>query len=141
MLSQEQIRELIPHSGTMCLLDGVIAWDETVIRCRSRSHRLPSNPLRRPDGLSAIHLIEYGAQAMAIHGGLLARTHGSSGRPGYLAAIRQVELYTRTLDDVDDDLTIEAERLLDDHSHFLYAFRASAGDRLLAVGRTTVITR
>ena len=47
MLSRARILELIPHQGTMCLLDEVTAWSERAITCRTRSHLAPDNPLRR----------------------------------------------------------------------------------------------
>lgn len=141
MLNQAEIRLLIPHSGCMCLLDEVVSWNEKTIMCRTRSHLSPNNPLRHSDGLSAIHLIEYGAQAMAIHGGLLAKSRGSSARPGYLAAARQVTLHSRWMSDIDAELTVEAEQLVDDSSNFLYSFRVLALGNMLATGRATVITR
>ena len=125
----------------MCLLEEVVAWNEKTITCRTRSHLSPSHPLRCADGLSAIHLIEYGAQAMAIHGGLLAKSRSSSPRLGYLAAARQVTLHIRWINQIDSDLTIEAEQLVEDSSNFLYSFRASAHGDTLATGRATVITR
>ena len=31
----------IPHQGSMCLLDAVLAWDSGQIHCRASSHRQP----------------------------------------------------------------------------------------------------
>lgn len=62
----------IPHQGDMCLLDRVVKWDEQRIQCQAGSHRLGDNPLRSRDRLSAACGIEYAAQAMAVHGALLA---------------------------------------------------------------------
>ena len=42
------------------------------------------------------------------------------------------------LDDVADDLTIRAERLVGDASHVLYSFSIRAGERLLLEGRISV---
>ena len=55
----------------MCLLDEVLTWDATQIRCRSATHRVPDNPLRAHGRLGAVCGIEYAAQAMAVHGALV----------------------------------------------------------------------
>ena len=71
-IDKPEIRTLIPHAGTMCLLDNVIDWDDESIVCVTNTHRDANNPLRRHNQLSAVHALEYGAQAAAIHGGLRA---------------------------------------------------------------------
>src|SRR5205814_1511307 len=43
---QFEIRSLIPHSGSMCLLERVLEWDDRSIVCASNTHRDPINPLR-----------------------------------------------------------------------------------------------
>ena len=50
----------------------VLSWDATRIRCRSATHRSPDNPLRLHGRLGAACGIEYAAQAMAVHGALVA---------------------------------------------------------------------
>ena len=100
-INKAEIRTLIPHSGTMCLLDSVIEWDDRSIVCSSNTHRDPENPLRCDGRLSAVHAFEYGAQAAAVHGGLRARSVGVTAPPGYLAALRDARLHVMRLDDVD----------------------------------------
>ena len=56
----------------MCLLDCVETWDEERIHCRASSHRAMDNPLRVCERLGTACGIEYAAQAMAVHGALLA---------------------------------------------------------------------
>ena len=73
LLAHAELEALIPHAGGMCLLDTVESWDAETIHCRSLSHLRADNPLREKGRLAALHLAEYGAQAMAVHGGLLAR--------------------------------------------------------------------
>jgi predicted hotdog family 3-hydroxylacyl-ACP dehydratase len=96
MLSRARILELIPHQGTMCLLDEVTAWSDATITCRTRSHLSPDNPLRRNGSLHVLCGIEYGLQAAALHGALLA---GRAQSAGYLAALRSVEFLAERLDD------------------------------------------
>ena len=96
----------------MCLLDGVIEWDDASIVCVSETHRDPANPLRRANQLSAVHAFEYGAQAAAIHGGLRAKAEGATAPPGYLAALRDAQLLVDRLDDIASPLEVRAKRLL-----------------------------
>src|SRR5258708_29373344 len=93
LVDKSEIRTLIPHSGTMCVLDGVVQWDDNSIVCVTNTHRVLDNPLRREGRLSAVHALEYGAQAAAVHGGLRARASGTTAPPCYLAALRAVRLH------------------------------------------------
>lgn len=140
MIDRAAITELIPHAQGMCLLDSVEAWDELSIRCTSRSHRDPENPLRSDNRLAALHLCEYGAQAMAVHGGLLARRdHGTKAASGVLAALREVEFAVDHIDDIEELLTVIARKKIGGAGGWLYEFEVSASDRWLARGRVTVI--
>ncbi len=49
-MTKAEIAGLIPHAGAMCLLDGVLEWDEQRVRCVAHSHRDAANPLRLDDG-------------------------------------------------------------------------------------------
>jgi predicted hotdog family 3-hydroxylacyl-ACP dehydratase len=140
-INKAEIRTLIPHSGLMCLLDEVTQWDDRSITCISNTHRDPANPLRRDGRLSALHAFEYGAQATAVHGGLRARSVGAIAPPGYLAALRDARLHVTFLDDVRSPLRICASRLFGDGANTVYECRISAGDRLIAEGRVTIVQR
>ncbi len=125
----------------MCLLDGVEEWDEQRIVCISQSHLDPNNPLRTQQGLSSIHGVEYGAQAMAVHGGLLARDSGQRLPFGYLAALRQVEFEVDWLHEIKGPLRVEATRLIGQGGQFIYQIMVLGRDRLLLTARATVMTR
>src|ERR1700688_1204625 len=71
-LNRAWIESRIPHHGRMCLLDEVIAWSDARVSCRSGTHREADNPLRADGKLGIACGIEYAAQAMAVHGALLA---------------------------------------------------------------------
>lgn len=134
----------IPHSGAMCLLDGVEAWDDTRIRCTATSHRDPRNPLRSRGRLASACGIEYAAQAMAVHGALVdgGRGDGSNDaqpRVGFLASVRGVEAHVARLDTFAAPLTIEAERLSGDGTSVLYAFTVRCGAQALLSGRAAVM--
>ncbi len=139
MLPKSDWATLIPHAGSMCLLDDVVAWDADTIHARTQSHRDLANPLRSDDRLRALHLCEYGAQAMAVHGGLLARAAGAVAAPGYLVSLRAVELLVARIDDLDGALDVHAERLLGGDGSWQYAFRVLHAGAQVASGRAAVI--
>jgi predicted hotdog family 3-hydroxylacyl-ACP dehydratase len=129
----------VPHHGSMCLLDQVLDWDARRVRCLSRAHRSSDNPLRAHGRLGAVCGIEFAAQAMAVHGALLAPDLHLERRVGYLASVRGVALHAPRLDDLEADLIAVAERLGGDESTVLYQFSLSAADRLLVSGRATIV--
>jgi predicted hotdog family 3-hydroxylacyl-ACP dehydratase len=137
-LPREAILGLIPHQHGMCLLDEVLDYSATRIRCASRGHLAPDHPLRGRHGLRSVHLCEYGAQAMAVHGGLLARDAGSTARPGLLVSLRGVTLHRRLVT-VTATLDVEADLLMDSPASWQYSFRVSADGVPLAEGRAAVM--
>jgi predicted hotdog family 3-hydroxylacyl-ACP dehydratase len=140
MLAKTDWAQLIPHAGTMCLLDAVLTWDERSIHAISASHSRADNPLRGPEGLHAVHLAEFGAQAMAVHAALLARASGvESARPGRLVSLRDVQLSEEYVDHLDGHLDVHAECLYADEGGAQYTFRIEHHGRLLASGRAAVI--
>ncbi|MFZ2650646.1 MAG: 3-hydroxylacyl-ACP dehydratase [Burkholderiaceae bacterium] len=142
-LARADIARLIPQQGAMCLLAHVDAWDENMIVCRADNHRDSAHPLRSRSGLLSSCLIEYAAQAMAVHGALRTPTRPGASQPGFLAAARNVELCRHRLDDLPpatpDELRIEAHRQAGDARQLLYAFSAFHGGSLLASGRISVV--
>lgn len=140
-IKRDELCSLIPHAGSMCLLDSVKQWDEDGIVCTAVSHRDPDNPLRSNGALGAVHALEYGAQAMAVHGGLLARARGERAPPGYLAALRDAQLHVERLDTLQAALRVEASCVMADAGNLIYAIRVSAADTAVASARATVITQ
>lgn len=141
-ISHADIAARIPHQGAMCLLDRVTLWDETQVRATAHSHRDLNNPLRAENRLGIAAGIEYAAQAMAVHGALIAlldKNDTNAPRVGYLASVRGVELHVARLDDIPSDLHIAAQRMSGDERNVLYAFEIHADDKLLLRGRATVI--
>ncbi len=137
-LGKAEIAALIPHAGSMCLLDRVLEWNEAHIVAASDTHRDPGHPLRRGARLAALHLCEYGAQAMAVHGGLLAQAAGGRARPGLLVALREIELEVASLESLAGELVIEASRLLAGPDSWQYAFTAHHAGAPLARGRAAI---
>ena len=138
-LDRDGIAARIPHSGSMCLLDGLLGWTADTVRCRASSHRDAAHPLRSPGGLLSPVAIEYASQAMALHGGLLAAP-GSQPSAGFLATARNVNLHVSRLDDVPGLLLVTAKRLAGAEATALYHFELhDEGGRLLVDGRATVV--
>jgi len=138
MLDHAAIATRIPHQGSMCLLDRAMEWSETTIVCRAVSHRDPINPLRAGGRLGAANGIEYAAQAMALHGSLLAKA-GDAPRQGYLTSVRGVSLHVARLDDLPGELLVRAERLSGDGNHILYQFALEHEGRCVLEGRAAVV--
>jgi predicted hotdog family 3-hydroxylacyl-ACP dehydratase len=132
------IAKAIPHAGNMCLLDGVLECDKQRIRCISQSHRDSGNPMRSGNQLSALCGVEYAAQAMAVHG-VMGGQLDSTPRAGFLVSLRDVKCSTMRLDTLQDDLVIDAEKLMGDEARVIYQFVLSAGKDEILSGRATVV--
>ncbi|PJK09318.1 phosphotransferase [Lysobacteraceae bacterium NML120232] len=133
-----RIDTLVPHQGTMCLWQKLLDFDAEHVRLATASHRDADNPLRSDGRLRAVHLCEYGAQAMAVHGGLLQQ-QGGVPRRGFLVALRDVTLHVSRIDDLPGDLHCHASLLMASESSQQYQFHISADTQLLATGRASVI--
>ena len=138
VLAREDIAARIPHQGRMCLLDRVRAWDAESMACTTGSHRDPDNPLRSAGGLLSPCAIEYAAQAMALHGALIAPPDGGP-RPGFLASVRDVRFSVSRLDLLPGDLEIQVRRLAGTGSQVLYQFQVSCEGAPVAEGRAAVV--
>jgi predicted hotdog family 3-hydroxylacyl-ACP dehydratase len=139
VIGREQILMMVPHAGAMCLLDGVLHWDAVSMCCLSRRFQQPDNPMRRGDGtLGTACGIEVAAQAMALHGRLLARTGGSPTQ-GYLASVRDVRLAMHHFDIASNELLIDVERIGGDAHGATYRFVVTGGAVELLGGRATVV--
>jgi predicted hotdog family 3-hydroxylacyl-ACP dehydratase len=141
-LSHADIARRIPHQAAMCLLGSVTAWDEHAIACEALSHRAADNPLRAHGRLGAACGVEYAAQAMALHGALIAESlagPGDAPRAGYLASLRSVTLHVDRLDTFAGPLRVEAERMTGDSNTVLYSFSVNFGDTCLLSGRAAVV--
>ena len=133
------IEALVPHKGTMCLWQRVIDHDDHHVCVASDGHRAADHPLRSDGVLKAVHLCEYGAQAMAVHGGLLGRASGGVVKAGVLVALRGVQLHVSRIDDLPGELVGEAELLMDSDSSQQYGFRILHAGEVIAEGRAAVM--
>ena len=134
MLDRAAIEGLVPHAGTMCLIDEVERVDATRIVCVSRQHLWMDN-----GRLSAVHAIEFAAQAAALHGALCLSTH-SPPRAGMLVSVRGCRLHVGTLDEAVGALRFEARRTAAATSLASYEFDVSSQGGRVADGRLGVHT-
>ena len=136
---EHEIRSLLLHSGLMVLWQSVIAWDDNTLQCLTRTHAIPGHPLGLNGKLSSLHLGEYGAQMMAIHGALLARRRdGGQLAPGVLTSLRDFEMRVPRIDDIDMPLLGTSKILLASAAGSIYEFEIRAGDQPIASGRVSV---
>jgi len=139
-LDQAWIAAHIPHQGAMCLLDAVEQWDAEAIVCRASSHRRSDNPLRAADRLGIANGIEFAAQAMAVHGALLAADDAAP-TVGFLTSVREVQWQRPRLDDIPSDLMVHAQRISGSANSLLYQFELRADEAVVLRGRASVLLR
>ena len=140
------IAKRIPHRGSMCLLSTLEMWDLENIHCTAVSHRDPKNPLRTTVGLMAACAIEYAAQAMALHGAVLAEhlqretSEKFKPTPGFIASVRNVQSFVSQLDGVSGALQVRATRLSGDAQQVMYGFAVNRENGApLVTGRAIVV--
>jgi predicted hotdog family 3-hydroxylacyl-ACP dehydratase len=134
--TRAEIARLVPQQGAMCLLEAVRRCDAQTIDCTTATHRDPANPLRRDGTLPSACGVEYGLQAMALHGAL---TNGAAQPAGFVAALAGVEFAVTRLDNVPGLLDVTATALSRETRGFIYAFAVAGDGRVLVAGRATVV--
>nr|WP_255682866.1 phosphotransferase [Dyella sp. 2HG41-7] len=124
----------------MALIDAVANWTETTIHAIGERHKPGEHPLRNASGLHVVHLIEYGAQATAVHGALLASARGDTKmRAGRLISVRDAQFAIEYIDLSDGRLDIHAECFYADEQGAQYTFKVEQNGKLYATGRVTVM--
>lgn len=134
----DELEHLLPHAGAMRLIAGVVHWTENEIECVAHGHRASANPLRLAGILPAACGLEYGAQAMAIHGALVAG-RDEKPRVGLLVAAHELTWQVERLDTVAGPLTVRARRLLGSAQQVASEFDVLEGERTLVGGRASVM--
>lgn len=136
-IAKPDMERLLPHSGTMCLLEEVVGWDDSGILCTATSHASPDNPLREGAVLPLHNGIEYAAQAMAIHGHLCRREQLV--RVGYLALVSNVTMYCEHLHQCSGHIQVRAHQQIKDEDSCSYNFTLHHGTELLMQGTALVV--
>lgn len=125
----------------MCLLDSVETWDDTTISCRTSTHRDQRNPLRARGRLTVSAGLEYAAQAMGAHVGLVDGSRRSENRIGYVGGVRDVTFSVTRLDDLAGDLTIDATRMVEGENSYMYRFTVSHSGLAIIEGRASIFVK
>ena len=86
MNTEYDIDDLVPHSGSMCLLDRVVDYGEDWLHAEVGIS--PESLFAEERGVPAWVGIEYMAQAIAAYGGLLERAKGNEPKIGFLLGSR-----------------------------------------------------
>jgi len=135
------IETLLPHAGRMRLIDRIVSYDEQTIVCESGSHRASDHPLAEAGVLSVICGLEYGAQAMAIHGALLASSGAQVGSPrhGYLVAASDLQWNVDRLDRCAAPLVVRAVSEFRSANQVVYRFEITASSMPVLQGRASVL--
>jgi len=129
---------LLPHGDGMSLIDEVIALSETSITVRTLSHTRENNPLRQAGRLHACHLIEYAAQATAIHSAL-----NGSAEPGQLrviGAVREMKLPDYDLAGRLEPIAVHCTLTAGNPAGAIYEFRIDHTCSNAAAGRLTLVS-
>lgn len=133
LMNHAQIVALIPHGESMCLLDEVVSWDANQLHARSNHFATSTNPLFEDEQLDSILLIEYAAQAAAIHAALLQSGLGDK-RPAYIGAVKNIELLA-AISNNHSPLDMQVECLLSSSSGAIYQAAVSQSNKTLLRGR------
>src|SRR5574339_533441 len=140
-LGKEEIGRLLPHGASMCLLESVEGWDDLTISCRTATHRDPRNPLRFNGCLTAAAGLEYAAQAMGAHVGLMNGGRQPEHRIGLVGGVRDVVFTIDRLDDQEGWLIVHARRLVEGEQGYMYHFTVSNGTSTLIEGRASIFVK
>lgn len=138
---KEEMAGLLPHGESMCLLESVEAWDEEGISCRTTTHRDRGNPLMFHGRLTISSGLEYAAQAMGIHVGLVGRRFRTKPRIGLIGAVRDVSVAVERLDDLNADLHVQAIRVAEGENSFMYRFMLASDNREIMTGRASIFLK
>jgi predicted hotdog family 3-hydroxylacyl-ACP dehydratase len=138
---KDEIERLLPHGDSMCLLESVETWDDLTISCRTSTHRDRRNPLRFRGRLTAQAGLEYAAQAMGAHVGLLNRDRQADNRIGLVGAVRNVIFTTDRLDDLEGELIVNATRMVEGDNSYMYSFAIIHGTRAIIEGRASIFVK
>jgi predicted hotdog family 3-hydroxylacyl-ACP dehydratase len=121
------VTELLPHAGSMILIDEVL--EASAGRIVARVTLRPTSLFVEGDRVPALVAIEYMAQTIAAYAGLRARAAGGPPRIGFLLGTRELALEVDAFA-VGDELTIEARHVWGDEQ--LGSFQCA----VLRAGRT-----
>ena len=128
--------ELLPHARPMLLVRRVLSHSPERTACAVEV--ADSELFRASDGRVPAYVgLEYMAQCIAAHGGLLARALGAAPSRGLLVGAKQLALHREWLA-ADESLEVSARLLGRAGALASFACELRAGDELVADGTLSV---
>lgn len=138
--TKQETSQYLPHSGSMCLIDEVIAINELQITARTYSHQDKYNPLRFDGKLPGVSSIEYAAQVVALHLELSTTSKSDHKKNCYLAAVQNCVMHIPYIDLITCSLNIDCMQVFfDNHGGALYEFKLSAESETVFTGRLLIM--
>jgi len=137
--TREEIASLIPHGDAMSVLDRIIHWDEKTLLAETNAHQRQDHPLYN-DSISSVLLLEYAAQAAAVHAGL-NHIEFESNRPAYVGAFKNIKLHVAKLNDVIGILTIKVTCVLSETAGAIYEMHIRSQTEIIIEGRLVLVAR
>ncbi len=129
MIAFPAIAEVLPHSAPMILLDEIVAYGGTGIRCRATIRS--DSPFVAAGRVRAIVSLEYMAQAVAAFAGMRGRTAGAPPRIGYVIGAREMTLEVDQFA-IGDELLVDAEEVWGDERMSSFRCRVVRDGRCVA---------
>lgn len=133
--SINDIESMVPHTGSMVLVDSIVRWDLNDILCKGSCNKL-NHPLRRNGTLPSTAAIEYAAQVTAIHGCLLSGDKKS--KPGFLAKLTDISLFSDVIEVSESPLNIYADLVSRTEQGCIYRFEVHGAFNPIASGQIMI---
>lgn len=113
----------LPHALDMRLIEEIVSWDKSNIYCQSRLTTAFAHPLQLDDGsFPVICLLEYAAQALALHG-LLCTSSNKGIQSASIISCKRLAIASSSITNC--DLTIDVSATLRAQSSGAASYRVS----------------
>jgi predicted hotdog family 3-hydroxylacyl-ACP dehydratase len=129
------IAELIPHAGTMVLLDELVHWAPGEAQCRLTI--APGMPFVSDDAVDTIVSIEYMAQAVAACCGYAGFRSGDGIRVGMIIGCRRMDIKVPKLA-VGDELMVHVREIRGHDEISVYRCEVLRGAESVASAQLTL---
>ena len=130
------IQRVVPHRGTMRLVDRLVDWDEDTVAVELRVPE--EGPFSHAEGVPAWVGVEYMAQAIAAWAGCRARAEGREPSIGFLLGTRRYTAHQPAFTPGSCLRVAAHGELRGDKGLGMFACRILAGDVELAVANVSV---
>lgn len=143
MLDTAELYHSLPHGDDMRLLDRVVHFDADSIRCMANSHRDRENPMRIDNSLPILCGLEYAAQALALHGVLVASRSPDivlNRDQIFIVMVKGVSCRVDRLDVYDAELQVNGRIVFRQNAAAVYDFSLEADGDILIEGQVGLMS-